>query len=379
MVQLFNSYFNKKELLRFIGSIDQLGGVKIMELSEGFEKGVRIALLKNGELTLTLALDRNMDIANAEYRNVPLAWISPTGITSPFIYDKEGLNWLRGFFGGLLTTCGLTYMGAPTIDKGEDLGLHGRIAYSPSKLKAVGGEWIDDDYIIYIEGESKEVKVFEPNLSLRRRIETKLGERKIKIVDTILNEGWEEQPLMLLYHFNFGFPLLNEGSKLISTSRFYIPRDKEAWKDVEEFDKFKEPIQNFKEKVYFHDMATDEEGYAYASIINPNLYDGLGVYIKFKKGELNRFYEWKMIGEGTYVLGLEPANALPLGRDKEREWGTLQYIKPQEERRFSLEVNVLEGKDEIEEFIKKVNSISKKVKPNIINSLQEFLKLTSSS
>jgi len=374
MVLLFGRHFKRAELLRYIGSIDQLGGVQLLEIIDGPGKGVRVALVRTGEISFLVALDRSMDIANAEYKGTPIGWISHTGIVAPQFFEPEGYGWLRGFFGGLLTTCGLTYVGAPTVDLGEELGLHGRISYAPARFVRAGGEWQGDEYIIYIEGEVRESKVFGPNIVLRRRIETRLGSRKIHIHDVVTNEGWNREPFMILYHFNIGFPIVDSGSRLVLTSTKYVPRDEEAWKEVEKFDVFQEPTKGFKERVYFHDLAIDEKGFSYSGIINEKL--GLGVYIKFKKIELNRFIEWKMNAEGHYVVGMEPANCLVMGRDKERDWGTLQYLEPQESREFDLEFGVLVGKNELENFIKKVNLIIEGKRPRLIRSIEDFIKDT---
>jgi hypothetical protein len=134
--------------------------VKIAEFSNGFEHGVKVAIVRNGELDFLVAIDRGMDIVNAEYKGVPLSWISPTGIVAPAFYEPEGLGGLRGFPGGLMTTCGLTYMGTPTFDEGESLGLHGRISYSPANLLHADAYWDGESYRIFLEGEIKESKVF---------------------------------------------------------------------------------------------------------------------------------------------------------------------------------------------------------------------------
>jgi len=372
MVDLYERIYDRKDLLRRAGSMDQVGGVRLLELSDGTERGVRVALVRAGELSFLVSVDRSMDIVNAEYKGIPLAWISPTGIASPAFYEPDGLGWNRGFPGGLLTTCGLTYMGAPTVDQGEPLGLHGRISYMPARLMYAGSYWEGDEYVTALEGEASEAKVFEPNIALRRRIEAKLGERHLVIHDKVTNNGWRIQPLMILYHINMGFPILDEGSSLISTSRLYVPRDDEAKGEAESFDQFHQPMSGYKEKVYFHDMLTDAEGYAHSAIVNEKLLGGMAVYVKYRRGVLPRFIEWKMMGEGTYVVGMEPANALVVGRDKEKTWGTLQYLNPQATREFHVEIGVLLGK-EIRDFKEKIEKVTKGATPKMIGTVEEFV------
>lgn len=118
----------------------------------------------------------------------------------------------------------------------------------------------------------------------------------------------------ICYFINIGFPIVDKGSILVSPTKEVKPRDKEAEIGKEEYYIFSEPVHGFKEKVYYHTMQPDKDGYVYASIINKNI--NLGIYVKYSIKELPYFIQWKMLGEGTYVVGMEPANCLVEGRDK---------------------------------------------------------------
>jgi len=371
-----------RDVLRFVGRIEQVGGVRLVRLEQGLEYGVRVAQARTGSgLAFSVLIDRGMSISDAEYRGAALGWKSQTGDIAPAYYDPKGKGWLKGFFGGFLTTCGLTWSGAPSVDQGEELGLHGRGAFLPAENVIASGDWAGDEYVIRVEGKVREASVFGPNVVLSRRVETKLGSNRMLIEDAITNEGWNASPLMMLYHFNFGFPLLDDGAKLVSTSVRYVPRDKDAWERHEEFDRFGPPEQAFREKVYFHDAAVDKEGFAYAGIVNEHFDGGigLGVALKFRKDQLNRLIEWKMTGEGEYVVGLEPANCLVLGRDKEREWGTLQQLAPGETRHTRVEVEVLTSRDEIERFKGLASKVVSGRRPDLVRDVGEFVRGTSTA
>jgi hypothetical protein len=374
MVILYSRSFSRVELERYVGEISQIGGLTPLELADGHSKGVRCILLRTGVLSALVVVDRGLDVANLEYKGTPLAWMSPTGITAPAFYEPEGLGWLRGFFGGLLTTCGLTYFGRPTVDEGEQLGLHGRASYIPAKLHLCRGRWAGDSCVLEIEGEVRESKVFEPNISLYRRIEAELGGSRIVFRDHVRNNGWYRQPFMILYHFNLGFPLLSRESKLVTTSRLVVPRDSDAAEGAENYDRFEEPTRGYREKVYFHDLVPDQEGYAYAALLNYSLAGGLGVVIRFKRKPLNRLVEWKMMGEGTYVLGIEPANGLVLGRDFERRVGTLKYLEPQEEQSIEIELKVVEGVEELRRVEERIIEIRGPKRATILSDVETFVR-----
>ena len=363
--------------MRRLGSLSQLTFARPFEFIDGKERGVRAVEIKTGSgLSFLVLIDRGLDIGETNYKGVPIAYISPTLYVHPSYFEPEKLGWLRGAFLGLLTTCGLTYVGAPTVDLGEELGLHGRYSYIPARNVTVNYEWSDDECDIVVKGVTREVSFFGSNIALYREIRAKLGDKKILIRDKVVNEGYETQPFMILYHFNFGFPIVDEGSRLVLSSKLYVPRDEEAMKDAEKFDELHKPVKGYKEKVYFHEMLVDEEGFAYAGIVNEGLLDGMGVYVKFRKDQLHRFIQWKMMGEQFYVTGLEPANCLVLGRDKEREWRTLQLLEPEQIREFALEVGVLEGREELDKFKEKVNKITEGKRPKMVRTVEEFIALT---
>ena len=357
MTALYGKSYTREELLKRVGNISQVGGVTLCTLQDGPEAGVRAAEFRTGSgLNFVVLLDRGMDISRAEFRGASLAWRSAAGDMHPSYYEHQGLGWLRTFEGGLAATCGLTYVGAPCIDDGKELGLHGRISHIPARSVSSGGEWIGDDYTMYVEGEMRESVVFAENILLRRRIEARLGDSKFRIHDVVRNEGFQTPPLMILYHINLGFPVIDDGAELIYSASESVPRDEPAKNGFDKRARFSSPVPNYKEQVFFHDMNTDAEGNVYAAIVNRKFgrEGALGVYVKFRKSELHRFIEWKMMGEGTYVVGMEPANCLVHGRAKERERGTLQFINPGETREFHVEIGVLSGSEEIKEFEKKV-------------------------
>ncbi|HEY3285477.1 MAG TPA: aldose 1-epimerase family protein [Armatimonadota bacterium] len=353
MPRLYGKSYTKEELLKHVGSISQIGGVRSITLEDGTERGSRALEFRTGTgLEFTVLADRCLDISNAAYRGQSLAWRSSTGDVAPAYFDPEGMNWLRGFFGGLVATCGLTQAGAPSVDQGEALGIHGRIGNQPACNLSTGGEWRGDDYVFWAEGRMRETVVFGPNLVLHRRLEAKLGEDRFSLRDTVTNEGYKTQPLMLLYHINGGFPVIADGAKLLSATRSAQPRDAEAEKQKELYAGFQAPTHEYQEKCYYHDLAPFEDGTAVTALANPSVNggEGLGFYVKFRPEQLPVFTEWKMMDEGTYVVGMEPATCHVQGRALERERGTLQFIEPGETREFDLELGVLTSAAQIQEL-----------------------------
>jgi hypothetical protein len=194
--------------------------------------------------------------------------------------------------------------------------------------------------------------LYGENLLLKRKISAVLGENRLQIHDVVTNEGPRRTPHMILYHINGGFPAVDEGSLLVSPTLSATPRDADAEVDKEHYYRMDPPTAGFKERCYFHDMAADPDGWVYAALINKKMPAGeqFGFYVKYNKNELPRFIQWKMNGPQEYVVGIEPANCLVEGRDKDRERGILQFLKPGETREYHVEIGVLANSDDVTQF-----------------------------
>jgi hypothetical protein len=286
----------------------------------------------------TVLPDRGMDIAQCNYRGVPIAFVSKTGLVSPYLFEHGGTGFLRSFTAGLLTTCGYTHMGSPCVDAGEALGLHGRATALLADDLCVRKEWEGDDYLLEVGGTLRQSAVFAEHIQLRRKIAVKAGERKLTIEDTFENGGYSAQPFMLLYHINFGYPIVSPDSVLHTSGSDVIPRNDHAAAGLGEHARFDAPIHGYLERVFFHHLHETGDGQAWACLYNQKM--DIGAYVRFETAELPYLIQWKQMGEGDYVCGLEPGNAYPDGRLAVRERGQLRTIEPGEVKRIRLEIGI---------------------------------------
>jgi hypothetical protein len=348
MANLFGRRWTRKQLLERVGDPSQLATVRPCTLTEGASKGVSAVEFATGSgLRFTVVPDRGMDISAADHNGRSLCWRSPTGEVAPQFYQPEGIEWLRGFFGGLLTTCGLTYFGAPCEDQGQSLGLHGRVSNLPAREVHVQTGWDGDEYLIGLTGRVVEASVFGPCLSLSRSIFTFLGQDRLFLHDEVTNIGHEPAPHMILYHVNVGFPALDANSKLLIPSRKAIPRDPTAAKGGKDFGKSSAPAAKFAEQVFYHELA-EERGSTMAGVVNPDI--GFGMYVGFNTKQFPCFVQWRMLGKGTYVVGLEPGTNRAGGRAEERAAGRLITLAPGQSAVYDLEFGALTSAEECAEF-----------------------------
>jgi len=134
---------------------------------------------------------------------------------------------------------------------------------------------------------------------------------------------------MLLYHLNFGWPLVDEGTVItLPDGSTTAGRDADADAGLAGAKVLDAPIEGYAEQCFFHEVPS---GPVRVDMVSPS---GFGVTVSYHTDAFPFLTQWKMMGQGEYVVGIEPANCRVLGRKAEREAGRLQTIAPGEERRF---------------------------------------------
>jgi hypothetical protein len=170
--------------------------------------------------------------------------------------------------------------------------------------------------------------------------------------DVVENQGVRDSPLMVLYHFNFGFPLLTERSRIYAPSHAVQPANDSAAHSQDTWNRFEAPQKGTVERVYFHEMRPDANGKVTVVLVGDSDKPELGIALSYDSKTLPRFVQWKMTGTNHFVLGLEPANCWTLGRRAERARGTLQMLSPGERREFQLQLRVLYGTKEVSSAVR---------------------------
>jgi hypothetical protein len=342
---------HKAEALRRVGNLRQLGGTRHYRLADGRSRDVAAIDVDTGTgFVFTVLPDRGLDISCASYKGHNLVYLTPNGEVHPSYHEPEGNGWLRGFFGGLVTTCGLTHLGHPVLDGDEALGLHGRFSSSPARQVCDRSRWEGDRYVIEITGVIEDAFLFGPKIRLTRSIRTAIGQRSLVIEDRVENFGYRPCPFTILYHINPGYPLLDTDARLVVNGSA-LPFTDETPAQVAACRSFSDPVKDFKEEVFLHDPGPDAQGRVRVGFINRKLGNGVGLAISYDKRALPYLNQWKMLGEGDYVVGIEPANVPVRDRVTLRGLGILPLLEPGETRLTGVEIAILDGHGEIDSFV----------------------------
>ena len=364
MPELWGRNLPRTELLRRVGRLDQVAGVRLVELGDGMGRGVRLLEFRTGTgFSFDVVVDRTFDVGRCEMGGRPLAWIANPGTVAPWYYENDTWGWFRSWGGGMVVTCGLDHTLGPGEDSAEDyhqphirktqtFALHGRVGGLPARLAGYGERWDGDECVLWAEGEVLQSAIFGEHLVLRRRIEARVGESHFTIHDEVENVGHSRTSHMQLYHCNAGFPVVDAGSELLvpsteTTTDYGVP--------IEGYRTMTDPVEGFTEACFEHALVAEPAGTVPVALVNRTL--GLGVYQVFRLAQLGHHTVWRMMGEDTYALAMEPSTNRDAGRWDARKRDELQMLEPGETRTYDLEIGALDGAADIDAFSTRVQRI----------------------
>lgn len=365
MPALFGRTYSRTELLRRVGRLEQVAGVRLVTLDDGLGRGVRVIEFRTGSgFSFDVVVDRCFDIGRCEIGGRPLNWQSNAGTVGPWYYENDEWGWFRAWGGGMVVTCGLDHILLAGEDDASDFhqmhnfttvkfGLHGRVGGLPARLVGYGERWEGDECVLWAEGEVLQSAIFGEHLLLRRRVEARVGESCFTIHDEVENVGHSRVSHMLLYHCNAGFPIVDEGSGLLvasldTTTDYGVP--------VEGYRTLSAPIKDFTEACFEHELIAERDGKVPVAVVNRRL--GLGVYQVFRIDQLPHHTVWRMMGEDTYALALEPSTNRDAGRWDAKRRGELLHLEPGDVRPYDLEIGALVGDEAIEAFSARVEALA---------------------
>ena len=337
-------------------------------LHGGTQEGVETITINNGALRIVIVPTRGMSIYQVKKGAIRLGWDSPVKeLVHPQFIDLEsrgGLGWLEGF-NEWMVRCGLEFAGHPgrdqfvtnTGDTAEmDLTLHGKIGNIPASEVEVLVEKTPP-YRITVRGTVHERLFFGPKLSLITEISTEPGSDNFRIHDTVTNHGSDDQEMQLIYHGNFGAPILEKGAEFLTAAKQIIPMNDHAAKGLDTWNQYAGPTPGFTEEVFLMEPWSDKDGRCMALLKNED--STVGASVQWNVKELPYLALWKnTVAEvDGYVTGIEPALSYPFNRRVERKHGRVPKLAPGKSRHFTLDFGILEGKASVAAVERDIESI----------------------
>ena len=324
--------------------MQQLAYVREIEYKNGRSSGLKVFDVKNDKLSFQCMIDKCLDINQLSYKGINFNFLSKPGLQGRNHYDTNGDEALRSIMGGMFFTAGFENICPPYVKNNKNYPMHGRIRTTPCENITADSYFDGDDYKIKISGEAREAELFGENLVLRRTIETVFGDKKIILTDEVENQNFRDEPFLVLYHINFGYPLLDEGTEIIIPAKSSKGREEHSEKHIDRYNIMDKAIDNEIEYCFSHNPVVDNDGRVRVAIINENL--KLGMKISYDYKNLPYLLQWKSVASGDYVIAIEPANGY-FGRVYEEENNKLFKLKPFEKIINKIEFEIIDGQNEI--------------------------------
>ena len=348
--------------------------IRKITLHGGKQEGVDMVILSNGKLIINVIPTRGMGILSVTCGDVRLGWDSPVKeVVHPQyinLQSRSGLGWLEGF-NEWLVRCGLESNGHPGTDKfvnnvGEeatmDLTLHGKIANIPASEVEVSVD-PTPPYRIRLRGRVDERMFYGPKLELQTEISTEPNSTSFRIEDVVTNRGGQDQEFELLYHTNYGHPLLEEGSTFLAPVSRVTPFNEHAAKEVAHYSEYAGPASGFVEQVYCLHPIADQNGQTVIGLQNKAR--NRAVSLAFSVKNLPFVTLWKntnLESEG-YVTGLEPGTNFPANRRIERAHGRVPKLAPGESHTAAIDFTIHTNAEETKRLADRVAALQGDVKP----------------
>jgi hypothetical protein len=321
-----------------LGSLDQVASARTSR--SGADRGhpqraVDVRVLDG--IDLRLLPDRGLDIAAAWYGGRPLAWVSRVGEVGP-LPAPRGTDWNGAFGGGLLATCGLQNVGAPS----EGHGQHGTFSHLPARDLRIDREVEGDEVVVSVRAVIEDADAFGTHLRCERLVRTTTGRGEVVVRDVVTNLGAEAVAAPFLYHVNLGAPLWTPGARFEVASHDVLPRDGAAAAALDSWTTAPEPADGAPERVFEHLIDPDDRGWCTAAVVHPAV--GLRLEVGWDARTLPRLHQWVHPATGVNVLGIEPANCSVLGRAADRAAGTLPMLGAGVSRTTTLALRATMGR-----------------------------------
>ena len=368
-MNIFGHELTERELRRRVGDTAAVAGIRQVVLDNGPERSVRAIELRSATgLEVELLVDRALDIGSARFRAEPFGWRSGNGFRHPGLHennDEGGLSWLRAL-DGLLVTGGLDHtLFGGEVDASQyayppkrtvSHGLHGRLTAIPARLLEAREVWQDGSAVLRVRGEVVQATSFGEHLRLRRTVEIDIDGKEVRLHDVVDNLGFERTPHMFLYHLNFGWPLVDEGTEFIAPIARRLWESDSVGEQNCSYRVLPKPQPGFVEQVFEHQLIAGADGRHRVALVTAQ--GARGVEVSWQAAGMPCFFEWQNLRDGQYAIGLEPSTHHVAGETAARADGSMTWLEHGESREYSTSIRVLDGPVETDAARARVKSIA---------------------
>lgn len=305
-MKLFGSTIRPEDVDRLVPDLHKLAGIRQFREENGAGAGMRVIRVESGGgLSVEILPDRALDIGQVWCDGVPFGWTGPIGAARPaHLNGNQPLS-------GLMSICGFDHIRQPE-DDGRAFPKHGNITLQPAELRLAAPVETERGTVLRVEAVMRLFDLRHGGMKVRRRIDIPLGGQSLHQHDEVEVFG-HPQPVMAMYHINFGWPLAGPESVLTldgaDISGAALGRDGVTCRDA---------------------------GQGVARLAGHAGVEAPQVELRFASGALPAFQTLRDATPGINLICLEPASHPREPRAELRARGLLPALAPGTRRSFGL-------------------------------------------
>ncbi len=162
---------------------------------------------------------------------------------------------------------------------------------------------------------------------------------------------------MIIYHSNFGTPILEKDARFIAPLKSVSPFNDYAKKGLDGWNVYGAPTKDFDEMVFNLQPKADSNGKTVAAVINSK--GNKGAAIEFDTRQLPLLTMWKntdTLKQG-YVTGIEPGTNYAYPVTIEKEQGRVKQLQPGQSTEFTLTYSLLKDASAVQKVEQRVKQI----------------------
>lgn len=337
-------------------------------LHGGKQEGSKIIIISSKEgLTITLSPTRGMNLLKAEGFGTRMGWDSPVKeVVNPAFINLEsrnGVGWLEGF-NEMMVRCGYEWTGHPGTADGQLYTLHGKAGNTPaSQVEVEVSE--KAPYEINVRGLLKESTFKKADLQTMTELRYVPGSNSFSLHDVLTNHADYPHDYQIIYHSNFGKPILEEGARFVAPVASVSPFNDYAKGGMKSWNSYAGPTKGFDEMVFNMVPLADEHQQTVAAVINKA--GDKGAAIGFNVTQLPVLTMWKNTDteKQGYVTGIEPGTSYAYPVSIEREQKRVKQLAPGQSTRFDLTYTLLHNAAQVSDIEKQIAQIQKDKKVEV--------------
>lgn len=328
-------------------------------LKGGKQDGSEVITINSDDLTIKLSPTRGMGVLSVVGDGIRMGWDSPVNeVVNPKYINLEsrgGIGWLDGF-NEMMVRCGFEWTGHAVSADGMMYTLHGRAQNTPvSKLVIDVAD--KAPYTITVKGLIKENTFKKSNLETWASLIYVPGTQQFTIHDVVKNEGDYTRDYQIIYHSNYGTPILDEGARFVAPVKEISPFNDYAKDGLQTWQTYLGPTKGFDEMVFNVYPYSDANGQTQVMVANKAGDKGAG--ISFNTKQLPVLSLWKntdTLKQG-YVTGLEPGTSFAYPVTIEREQKRVRHLDPGQSTEFTLTYSLLSDKKAVDKYEEQIKAI----------------------